>query len=249
MITIRDSTYILKYEPSGLRREAGPSGLVRGIFCILETGSDTLTDYTFSITKKIIYLTKVLILLFIMSLFTGCGNNEEDFAETAIIINSKGIVTNEIVEPFDKSYYDENELRDIIDKELTGYCRSINDEEACRLDSLSVREGVATARIVFSDYNSYAGFNEVDFFYGTINEAMEKGYPTDVTLKSSEDDSTISRYEFEALGEKRLVVVSEPVLVKLPGKIAYTTANIDLIDRSSARMASDSVGVGYIVLK
>jgi hypothetical protein len=215
----------------------------------MEYGSDILTDYTFSFTEKFINLTKVLILLLIMSLFTGCGNKEEEFAETAVIINAKGIVTNEIVEPFDKSYYDENELRDIIDKELTGYCRSIDDENACRLDSLSVREGVATAKIEFSDYNAYAGFNEVDFFYGTINEAVEKGYSTDVTMKSADDDSTISRYEFEALGENRLVVVSEPVLVKLPGKIAYTTANIDLIDKSSARMASDSVGVGYIVLK
>jgi hypothetical protein len=108
---------------------------------------------------------------------------------------------------------------------------------------------VATARIVFCDHDAYAGFNEVDFFYGTINEAMERGYPTDVTLKSADDDTTISRYEFEALGENMLVVVSEPVLVKIPGKIAYTTANIDVIDKSSARMASDSVGVGYIVIK
>ena len=63
------------------------------------------------------------------------------------------------------------------------------------------------------------------------------------------DETTISRYEFKSLAESSIVVVSEPVLVKLPGKIAYTTANIDVIDKNLARMASDSVGVGYIVLK
>ena len=191
----------------------------------------------------------ILLLALVLTFTSGCGEKEEEYAETTISINGKGLITNEIVEPFDKSYYDENELRDTIDKELTDYCRTSGNEDACRLDSLSVREAVATARIEFADYEAYAGFNEVDFFYGTVNEAIEKGYPTDVTLKSSDDDTTISRYEFEALGENRLVVVSEPVLVRLPGKIAYTTANIDLIDKSSARMASDSFGVGYIVLK
>ena len=211
--------------------------------------SEKLDKLTFKNSNLIRRMTALLLLLFVVSALAGCGKEEDEYEETAIIINGKGVVVNEIVEPFDKSYYDENELRDIIDKELTVYCRNINDEDACRLDSLSVREAVATARIEFADYEAYAGFNDVDFFYGTVNEAMEKGYTTDVTLKSAEDDTTIGRYEFEALGENRMVVVSEPVLVKIPGKITYTTANIDVIDKSSARMASDSVGVGYIVIK
>ncbi len=32
LVTIQNSTYILKYEPSSLRREASPLELVRGIF-------------------------------------------------------------------------------------------------------------------------------------------------------------------------------------------------------------------------
>ena len=79
---------------------------------------------------------------------------------------------------------------------------------------------------------------------------MAKEYPTDVTLKGrGDDEETIGKYEFESMGDSMLVVVSEPVVVELPKKIAYTTANMDIIDDDKARMASDSVGLGYIVLK
>ena len=195
------------------------------------------------------FITVFLLMLLMLTLLTGCEKKDEDYAETAIIIGSKGIITNEIVEPFDKSYYDEEELRNTIDKELALYCQNSGNEDSCMLDSLSVTDSVATARIEFRDYEAYAGFNEVDFYYGTVEEAMQKGYTSDVTLKSAVDETTISRYEFESLAESSIVVVSEPVLVKLPGRIAYTTANIDVIDKNLARMASDSVGVGYIVLK
>ena len=179
----------------------------------------------------------------------GCGKSDEAYDETTVIIDKKGGITHRIVENFDKSYYDEDELRQDIDDELAEYCKD-KDEKAARLNSLKIEDGIATAEISFAGCGDYAAFNDVDFFYGTINEAMEKQYPTDVTLKGEGDeDEPIGKYEFEAMGESMMVVVSEPVVVKLPKKIAYTTANIDVLDDDTARMASDSVGLGYIVLK
>ena len=206
-------------------------------------GVDNVKTYTF---KSYIFLVAAFLGLLLCA---GCSRSEEDRNETTVIIDNKGGITHRIVESFDKDYYSEDELRDDINRELEDYCRG-KDEKSAKLNSLEIREGVATAEIKFAGYEDYAAFNDVDLFYGTIREAMAKEYPTDVTLKGrGDDEETIGKYEFESMGDSMLVVVSEPVVVELPKKIAYTTANMDIIDDDKARMASDSVGLGYIVLK
>ncbi len=179
--------------------------------------------------------------------FTGCSG-EKDYNETTVNIDSKGVITHEIVEAFDKDYYDEEELRDVISDEIDEYLAG-KEDDSVKLSTLQIKDGMARAEIRFASYKDYSGFNDVDFFYGTIQEAMDLDYPTDVTLKSAVDDSTISRFEFEAMKKSMIVIVSEPVIMNVPKKIAYTTANINVIDDKCARMDSDSVGVGYIVLK
>ena len=197
----------------------------------------------------ITYIMPLMLITAFAASMTGCASGSEDYKETTVSIDKKGRITHKIVESFDRDYYNEDELRNLIDKELSAYCSSRNDEKAAQLASLEIKDGLAEAEIDFGSCDDYAGFNEVDFFFGTVGEATDRDYPTDVTLKSADDDSTIGKYELESLKDNRIVVVSEPVTLVLPGKIAYYTANIDVIDKDRARMASDSVGLGYIVLK
>ena len=199
--------------------------------------------------RKKPYLAALIPALLSLAFITGCSGGAGDLNETTLVIGSKGEITHNIVESFDKSYYNEDELRSQINEQIEDYCSSKGDDKLIKLKELKILDGVAEAEITFKDYNDYAAFNDVDFFYGTVGEAMAADYPTDVTLKSSEDDETIGKYEFESLTDNRIIVTSESILIKTPGKIAYTTANIDVIDKETAKMASDSVGVGYIVLK
>ena len=194
---------------------------------------------------------KALIILasLITCLMTGCLGGNDDLNDTTLSISSKGEITHHIVESFDKSYYNEDELRTGINEQIEEYCNEKGDDSLIKLKDLKILDGVATADLIFKDYSDYAAFNEVDLFYGTIEEAIAADYPTDVTLKSVDDDETIGKYEFEALANNKIIVTGESLIIKTPGKIAYTTANIDVIDKNTAKMASDSVGVGYIVLK
>lgn len=194
--------------------------------------------------KALIFLASL-----ITCLMTGCFGGNDDLNDTTLSISSKGEITHHIVESFDKSYYNEDELRTGINEQIEEYCNEKGDDSLIKLKDLKILDGVATADLIFKDYSDYAAFNEVDLFYGTIEEAIAADYPTDVTLKSVDDDETIGKYEFEALANNKIIVTGESLIIKTPGKIAYTTANIDVIDKSTAKMASDSVGVGYIVLK
>ncbi len=191
----------------------------------------------------------LVLISFITFLMTGCAGESDDQNDTTLYISSKGEITHHIVESFDKSYYNEDELRNGINEQIEEYCKDKGDDSPVKLKELKILDGVATAELTFKDYSDYAAFNEVELFYGTIREAMEANYPTDVTLKSVEDNETIGKYEFEALADNKIIVTGESLLIRTPEKIAYTTANIDVIDKTTAKMASDSVGVGYIVLK
>ena len=198
-----------------------------------------------------IYKNIIVTLFAVMSacLLTACSGGKDDLNETTLLINGKGEITHHIVESFDKSYYNEDELRTLINSQIEDYCNEKGDDKLIKLKELKVLDQTATAELTFKDFGNYAEFNEVDLFYGTIEEALAAGYSTDVTLKSADSDETIDRYELESLKDKNIIVTGEPILIKTPGKIAYTTANIDVIDKDLCKMASDSVGVGYIVLK
>ncbi|MCR5357222.1 MAG: hypothetical protein K6E63_07435, partial [Lachnospiraceae bacterium] len=132
----------------------------------------------------------ILLCLFVNFIMTaGCSKGEE-LSETTVSIDNKGVITHSIVESFDKDYYNEDELRSIIDAEVEEYGKE-REKDCAKLESLEIKDGTATARMRFATYSDYAGFNDVDFFYGTVEEAIEKDYPTDVTLKSRNDNSTI----------------------------------------------------------
>ncbi len=200
---------------------------------------------------KIINISKIILIpaVLLTTMLIGCYGGNDDLNETTILISGKGEITHHIVETFDKSYYNEDELRSQINDQIEEYCKSKNDDKLVKLKELKILDGKATAELIFKNFSDYAAFNEVDFFYGTIEEAMAGGYTTDVTLKSADSDETIDKYEFESLKDKKIIVTGEPILIRTPDKIAYTTANIDVIDKDICKMASDSVGVGYIVLK
>lgn len=199
--------------------------------------------------NKIRLSVSLILITLIVVWLTGCSGSNDDLNETTLIINNKGEITHRIVESFDKSYYNEDELRSQINEQIESYCAGKDDDKLIKLKELKVLDGVATAELTFKDCNVYSEFNDVELYFGTIEEAMAADYTTDVTLKSATDDETIGKYEFEALKDNKIIVTDESLLIKTPGKIAYTTANIDVIDKDLAKMASDSVGVGYIVLK
>ena len=104
-------------------------------------GVDNVKTYTF---KSYIFLVAAFLGLLLCA---GCSRSEEDRNETTVIIDNKGGITHRIVESFDKDYYSEDELRDDINRELEDYCRG-KDEKSAKLNSLEIREGVATAEIM-----------------------------------------------------------------------------------------------------
>ena len=68
--------------------------------------------------RKTLNFLAVLSMAFLLS---GCGQRFEP-TESTIFITSKGLVQSAVIESFDKSYYDFDELYEAVEKEEKAYC-------------------------------------------------------------------------------------------------------------------------------
>ncbi|MCR4923502.1 MAG: hypothetical protein K5931_05780 [Lachnospiraceae bacterium] len=193
-------------------------------------------------------ISALILLLFSLSFLTACSTNK-DFNETTISINKKGNIESYIYESFDKGYYNVGELQSVLDDEIAAYNEKTGEKDRVKLKSLSVEDQVAKAVFIYKSYEDYSSFNNVDFFYGTIEEAKKAGYSISAAMKSIEDGSSISGEEALAMTDKMVIVISEPVLVESSSDIGYVTANVENLDKRHVRMSSDSSGRAYIILE
>lgn len=200
--------------------------------------------------KKFFILRMVCVaLLSILCLsFSGCEEKEPDYSETTIEISKNGEIHNTLVGSFDKDYYNKDELKQLIEQEIAKYQSITGESGTVKLKEYSVEAGKVKAVVYYSSYEDYKKINNVELFHGTLAEAIEEGINTNVTLVSKATNERVLLKDAVGPNEK-IVVFSEPVKIKVYGKIVYASANVEMIDEKQARMSSDSVGEAYIVIK
>lgn len=190
-----------------------------------------------------------LLILSILLFVTGCGDGNSNLSDTTIIVEKKGKVTEAIIERFDKSYYNANELELMIKNEIQEYGRLSGDKDNAKLSDYEAGDGVVKAYIEFATPQDYSRFNDTKLFFGTIGEAVEAGYTIDVNLRNIKEGGTIGRMDLMGMNKKHIIISNEAVQIKTYGDILYSTANVEILDDRLARVASDSSGLAYIVLK
>jgi hypothetical protein len=188
-----------------------------------------------------------LLVLTAFALWTaGCSGEETG----GVSVSGDGKITASIVESFDKAYYNQDELQNMILEEAASYNRS-SGESLISVDKVSVENGVAKVRMTYADADAYAGFNNGVFFMGTVSEAQMAGYDTNKVLTSVNDSlTTVGQSDMLAMtGVKILITdMKEPVL--LPGKAVYISQNA-AVDKKLKTVTFDeeSEGLAYILYK
>ena len=190
----------------------------------------------------------LLSVLISMALF-GCGQEKSDDT-TTITVEKSGKIVGSIVEDFDKEYYSEDELKEMIASDIAKFNNS-SDGESVKLNSISVSDGVAKTTLTYKDAESYAGFNDVILFEGTVAEAYNAGYSfDDVTLKSAtEDGVTLDKSGILAEGSMHIVITDENEKIKTYKNIAYISSNVTLVNKKEAAVAETEEPVTYILFK
>lgn len=197
--------------------------------------------------KKVISICLSLILM--SSLLVGCGKSENPDTDT-VYVKKNGSITEISIGSFDKEYYDQEELSQFIEDEITSY-KDENENCDVKMDSVSVEEDVATLSMKYGDYEDYAGFNGVEFFAGTVVQAIAAGYTFDVAYNSVEagtETGSADQTEVTNSDKFKVVVLNEDTDVVIKGKIVYVSdSNVTVKSDNTASVKQINDGVSYII--
>lgn len=182
-------------------------------------------------------LSLTLLMFSMLFVMTGCGQEQAD-AEAGLTITKEGRITSVLVDSFEKDYYDVEELREMVQLEVSQYNQKAG-KQAIELQSLELHGENCVAVLNYQSAEDYALYNEVPFFAGTVKEAAKAGVDLSVTLKEAGKDASIGRAEVEAMKDYYLVVWYGDMPVVTPGKIRYYGDNLQILG-SKKIVAADS---------
>ena len=176
-------------------------------------------------------LTVFILTLALTCSLAGCG----EFLKSvnSLEIDGGGNVKAFSISDFDKEYYSGTELRKQILDSVSEYNENAKDERIS-LNSCKVSKKKARVILKYNSLEDYASFNNVLAWSGTITSAIENGYFDKSTAVISSDGTlktTIGEIESKSGGKKdslKVLIVEEPLMIKVPGKIRYTIGNVTM---------------------
>ena len=196
------------------------------------------------------YSKKTLImgLLTTTALFTlsACGGGNEQ--TTSVEIDKDGRITNVIYEPFDQEYYDITELSDMAANEISEYNVEYSNEKIS-LEKAELVEDDSFAKLTmnYTSASDYSHFNQVSLFYGTVEEAMDKGYTISNALVNADGENIEGDY-IEKHKEKHIVITSDKSNIKTPYNIEYMSKGVTLKDKKEAVLSAVTMDTVQLLL-
>ena len=176
----------------------------------------------------------ILLLGCIASLISACGlGNKVDTSTVAF--GKNGEVTETIVEDFSQPYYDMEELKTDIQAEILKYNAKAGSEDAVKLGDVKLTdEKVIYVEMEFRSSNDYKSFNEKELFWGTVADAYGAGYEFTSMRDVSQEGIVLSAKDVLEKGDMHIVILEEAQQVIVPGKIAYTSDGVSLVEENRA---------------
>jgi hypothetical protein len=174
---------------------------------------------------------------------SACGlSNQSDV--TTLAADENGKLTHTIIESVGENG---------TEKELTAYIKeqigSTGDSasssaagDSVSLQSCKVSGGKATIVMEYSSYQAYEDFNRTACFLGTISEAEKAGY--DITGQTFYDENGTAAGNPEEITQRanewKVLIFEEPMNVRVPDKILYTTSTMKVTGRLTASWKNET---------
>lgn len=159
------------------------------------------------------------------------SDSTTQYTESTAEFRSDGSIVVTSVESFEEDYYDEEELRDMVDEAVDSYGSGVKKL------SLSIENGVAILEMKYDSAEDYVGFNDTDLFIGTVEEAENAGYDFQSIMSavSQEDTSKIlNEATLDQLLENEVIILCEEVNIATDEGILYATSNLGVTDETHA---------------
>ena len=199
-----------------------------------------------------------------MLALAGCGEGavEEPIRTSTIVLSADGSFTQCRVESFDREDYQLSELENMIRQEVADYLGTSSAQtpeggQAVAVEQVSVLEedhNQVMVALHFADSEVYEDYMaEVDrqpreLFYGTVQEALSKGYDLEGSLQEAQKGSAITAEQLSKNGEKLILIFEDALQIRCPSKVLYISGNVRLTDAGYVD-GTEGEGLKYVVIK
>lgn len=175
---------------------------------------------------------KSLMMCSLIMLFLSACGTEAAIEKNTLSIDKKNVVTETLIDDFSKEYYSSDELKQMIDNEVSDYNSSAGADNIT-VENFEVADKKVKLVRKYTSYKDYAGLTGQDFFVGTVAEAYDKGYSfTDMT--DADGEESISKSQVLEMSDYKIVICSDVVDVRVNGKIAYVSSGVKVKDSKTA---------------
>lgn len=194
----------------------------------------------------------ILCVLGAISMLTmvSCGSMKSGVDGTSVSLDKNGTVQSNIRESFEESYYDEDELLQMILTQAASYNRKAGSGSIA-VEKVEVKDGVAEVQMTYAKAQDYASFNKMVFFAGNAKEADQEGYELNVVLSGVKNpQETVGKADILAMEDETLLITDITDPIKLDGKALYVSENVTVSGNGKTVCRSlDSEGLAYIIFK
>ncbi len=187
------------------------------------------------------------ILLTVTIILSGCATKNE-ITNTTLEIKKDGTLEQSIIETFEKDYYDATELQEMIESEISDF-NLTDGSEKIQLKEVELKEDAAYPVLTYGDAASYAEFNDVTFFYGTIAQAYEEGFDLTINLTSVKDNEEIDKDDILQMGDHYFIIAEESIVIETFHNIEYISGNVTLNGKKEAMVTTQDGELAYIIFK
>lgn len=162
---------------------------------------------------------------------------------TALQIATDSTVTETIFDTLDQSYYQADDLQDMIARSVREYNEE-NGAGSISVTAYSVAGGQVTAALVYDSPDDYAAYNNLPLFDGSMLDAEMAGYLFAGPFRKVSGDASISASDVsteEAMSHKEyhVVVCDRGHTVQVPGQIRYLSSNALPVNSHTASPAPE----------
>ncbi len=178
--------------------------------------------------------------------FVGCG--EEESFSTTVSIDKKGQITNTVYEDFEQDYYDISELSDMASSEISSYNSECLSEKVFlkSLDAVNDDNSVKMV-ITFNSVSDYVNFNKTMLFYGTVQDALDRGYSVSTSLINS-DGETLGDDGISRCLSNHIIITSDKSDFITPFNVEYYTKGVELNGKKEAVLSEVSADEVQLLL-
>lgn len=193
----------------------------------------------------------------------GCGEEAapQPISTSTIVLDADGSFTQCRVESFDREYYQLSELESMIRQEVQAYVsgaggqiadggQPVSVEQVSYLEEDSSQAMVAlhfADSQVYEDYRAEVDQEPCELFYGTVRQALERGYDLAGTLLDAQKGTVIASEKLEKYMDKLVLVFEDALQIRCPSKVLYCSSNVSLTDAGYAEGTGE--GLKYILMK